>query len=96
VEKLAVTARDGSERAFRFDRDRIALRIRLSIELGSSANGIVRNAGSRLGSFGEGLPNRASGDTLEVVGCHLGRDKAEQGQHRNAEEKASGQSDEWL
>ena len=90
----AATARGGSERAFRFDRDRIARRIRLSIEFGSSANSIVTNAGFCLVAFGEGLPNGAFSDTLEVVGCHFDRDEAEQGQHRKAEEKASGQSDE--
>ena len=94
VEEPATTARAGSERAFRFDRNRIALRRRLSIELGSSANSIVTNAGFRLGILGEGLPNGAFSDALKMVGRHFDRDKAEQGQHRKPEEKASGQSDE--
>jgi hypothetical protein len=93
VEEPATTARAGSERAFRFDRNRIALRRRLLIELGSSANRIVTNAGSCLGVLGEGLPNGAFSGTLKVVRCHFDRDETEKGQHRKPEEEASGQLD---
>ena len=94
AEEPAATARGGSERAFCFDRNRIALRKRRSIELGYSANSIVTNAGFCLDTVGEGLPNGAFSDALKIVGCHFDRDEAEEGQHRKAKKKASGQSDE--
>jgi hypothetical protein len=86
LEKPATAARGRSERAIRFDRNRIALQRGLSIELRSSANGIVTRAGSRLGVLGEGLPNGALSGTLEVVGRHFEKDETEQSQHRKPEE----------
>ncbi len=92
-EEASAPARGGPERAFRFGHDWIAFRETLAVELGALANSIVAHAVLGLGVFGEGLPKRAFGNTLEVVSRHLGRNEGEHGQHQEAEKQPGDQLD---
>jgi hypothetical protein len=78
AEEAAATARSGTKRAFRFDLDWIAFWEVRTVELGFPADRFVPNAAPGLGALGEDLSNGAFGAALEVVGCHLGREEAEQ------------------